>query len=131
VTARPRGSFQNCAGGLSPPRLQRYRASTPDPFRTRRGANACPESSKPDLTRILNADRPLTLASVARGAQPLVMADLARAAKGRAVFRRARRAGDARGDRLPRAGSRPKLQVIEIPRVGLPALRPRRARRCR
>ncbi len=34
-----------------------------------------------DLTRILKADRPLTLASVARGSQPLVMADLARAAK--------------------------------------------------
>ena len=40
----------------------------------------------PDLTRILSAKTPLTLASVARGAQPLVMADLARAAKGRAVF---------------------------------------------
>ena len=40
----------------------------------------------PDLSRILKADRPLTLASIARGAQPLVMADLARAAKGRAVF---------------------------------------------
>ena len=40
----------------------------------------------PDLSRILKADRPLTLASVPRGAQPLVMADLARAASGRAVF---------------------------------------------
>ena len=40
----------------------------------------------PDLSRILNAREPLTLASVARGAQPLVMSDLARAAKGRAVF---------------------------------------------
>ena len=33
----------------------------------------------PDLSRILAADRPLTLASLARGAQPLVMGDLARA----------------------------------------------------
>ncbi|MDG6079718.1 transcription-repair coupling factor [Erythrobacter litoralis] len=40
----------------------------------------------PDLSRILKADRSLTLAQVARGAQPLVMADLARAATGRAVF---------------------------------------------
>ncbi|PTR12117.1 MULTISPECIES: transcription-repair coupling factor [unclassified Novosphingobium] len=45
----------------------------------------------PDLTRILSARSPLTLASVARGAQPLVMADLARAAaaakaQGRCVF---------------------------------------------
>ena len=40
----------------------------------------------PDLSRILNATQPLTLAQVARGAQPLVMADLARASKGRAVF---------------------------------------------
>ncbi|ODU71336.1 MAG: transcription-repair coupling factor [Novosphingobium sp. SCN 66-18] len=40
----------------------------------------------PDLTRILSATVPLTLASVARGAQPLVLGDLARAAKGRAVF---------------------------------------------
>ncbi|MCP5391499.1 MAG: hypothetical protein H6920_07760, partial [Sphingomonadaceae bacterium] len=40
----------------------------------------------PDLNRILSANEPLTLSSIARGAQPLVMADLARAAKGRAVF---------------------------------------------
>ena len=40
----------------------------------------------PDLSNILNAREPLTLAQVARGAQPLVMADLARAAKKRAVF---------------------------------------------
>jgi len=40
----------------------------------------------PDLNRILSAKAPLTLSSVARGAQPLVMSDLARAAKGRAVF---------------------------------------------
>ena len=40
----------------------------------------------PDLSRILAAKSPLTLASLARGAQPLVMADLARASRGRAVF---------------------------------------------
>ena len=40
----------------------------------------------PDLTRILSAKTPLTLSSVARGAQPLVLADLTRAAKGRIVF---------------------------------------------
>jgi transcription-repair coupling factor (superfamily II helicase) len=40
----------------------------------------------PDLTRILSAKTPLTLAALARGAQPLVLADLARAAKGRVVF---------------------------------------------
>ena len=40
----------------------------------------------PDLSRILKAAHPLTLAQVARGAQPLVMADLARASTARAVF---------------------------------------------
>ncbi len=40
----------------------------------------------PDLSKILNAKTPLTLAGLARGAQPLVMADLARAVKTRAVF---------------------------------------------
>ena len=40
----------------------------------------------PDLSKILAAKTPLTLASLARGAQPLVLADLARAAKTRAVF---------------------------------------------
>ena len=40
----------------------------------------------PDLSKLLNAKSPLTLASLARGAQPLVLADLARAAPGRAVF---------------------------------------------
>ena len=40
----------------------------------------------PDFSKILSADKPLTLARVVKGSQPLVMADLARAAKGRAVF---------------------------------------------
>ncbi|MFA7603728.1 MAG: transcription-repair coupling factor [Novosphingobium sp.] len=68
----------------------------------------------PDLTRILSAKTPLTLASVARGAQPLVMADLARAAKGRAVFvapdeAAMRAVADAAGFFAP------ELEVVEFP----------------
>ncbi len=68
----------------------------------------------PDLSRILTAKTPLTMASVARGAQPLVLADLARAAKGRAVF-------IAADDAAMRAVSEtahyfaPELEVIEFP----------------
>ncbi|RJY08632.1 transcription-repair coupling factor [Aurantiacibacter aquimixticola] len=68
----------------------------------------------PDLSRILNADKPLTLAQVARGSQTLVMADIARAAKGRAVF-------IAPDDTAMRAVVdaahffAPELQVIEFP----------------
>ena len=68
----------------------------------------------PDLSRILKADTPLTLAQVARGAQPLVMADLARASKGRAVF-------IAPDDSAMRsivdaaAFFAPELEVIEFP----------------
>ncbi|MBH5322798.1 transcription-repair coupling factor [Aurantiacibacter sediminis] len=68
----------------------------------------------PDLSRILNASQPLTLAQVARGAQPLVLADIARAAKGRAVF-------IAPDDAAMRAVVdaahffAPELQVIEFP----------------
>lgn len=68
----------------------------------------------PDLARILKADRPLTLASVARGAQPLVMADLARAAKQRAVFI----APDEAAMRAVSDAARyfaPELEVIEFP----------------
>jgi transcription-repair coupling factor (superfamily II helicase) len=43
----------------------------------------------PDLSRILAARAPLTLASLARGAVPLVLADLARAAQGQKRGRRA------------------------------------------
>ena len=39
-----------------------------------------------NIDRLLAATKPLTLASLVRGAQPLVLADLARASKGRAVF---------------------------------------------
>ncbi|EDL48032.1 transcription-repair coupling factor [Erythrobacter sp. SD-21] len=68
----------------------------------------------PDLSRILKADHPLTLAQVARGAQPLVMADLARAGTGRAVF-------IAPDDAAMRSVSEaaqffaPELDVIEFP----------------
>ena len=68
----------------------------------------------PDLSRILTAQQPLTLAQVARGAQPLVMADLARAAKGRAVFVAA---DDAAMHAVAEAARffAPELQVIEFP----------------
>ena len=68
----------------------------------------------PDLNRILSAKTPLTLSSIARGAQPLVMADLARAAGGRAVF-------VAPDDAAMRAVAEaaqffaPELEVIEFP----------------
>lgn len=68
----------------------------------------------PDLTRILKAPQPLTLASVPRGAQPLVMADLARAATGRAVFI----APDEQAMRAIADAAQwfaPELQVIEFP----------------
>jgi len=67
-----------------------------------------------DFQRILAARAPLTLASVARGAQPLVLADLARAAKGRAVF-------IAPDDAAMRALAdaavyfAPEIEVIEFP----------------
>ncbi|MDG5748538.1 transcription-repair coupling factor [Qipengyuania sp. XHP0207] len=68
----------------------------------------------PDLSRILKASQPLTLAQVARGAQPLVMADLARASEGRAVFiapddAAMRNVADAA------AFFAPELEVIEFP----------------
>ncbi len=68
----------------------------------------------PDLSRILSAKSPLTLASVVRGAQPMVLADLARAAKKRAVF-------IAPDDAAMRAVTdaahffAPELDVIEFP----------------
>ncbi|MBO9499695.1 MAG: transcription-repair coupling factor [Novosphingobium sp.] len=68
----------------------------------------------PDFQAILSSKSPLTLASVARGAQPLVLADLARAAKGRAVFvapddAAMRAVADAAGYFAP------ELDVIEFP----------------
>ncbi len=73
----------------------------------------------PDLSRILTARLPLTLASLARGAQPLVLADLARAAHarskgGRAIFiapdeAAMRAVADAAGYFAP------ELEVIEFP----------------
>jgi transcription-repair coupling factor (superfamily II helicase) len=68
----------------------------------------------PDITRILSARTPLTLASLARGAQPLVLGDLARAVKGRAVFV----APDEQTMRAVTDAARwfaPELQVIEFP----------------
>jgi transcription-repair coupling factor (superfamily II helicase) len=68
----------------------------------------------PDFSRVLSANSPLTLASVARGAQPLVMADLARAAKGRAMFVAADEAAmRAVSDAVTFFA--PELQVIEFP----------------
>jgi len=72
-----------------------------------------------DFQRILKAKQPLTLSSVARGAQPLVLADLARATSqgpngGRAVFiapddAAMRAIGDAAGFFAP------EVEVIEFP----------------
>ncbi|WP_423142246.1 transcription-repair coupling factor [Parablastomonas sp. CN1-191] len=69
----------------------------------------------PDLARITASAAPLTLSSVARGAQPLVMADLARAAKsGRAVFVAADEA--AMRSVAEAAGFfAPEIEVIEFP----------------
>ena len=68
----------------------------------------------PDLNRILSAETPLTLSSVARGAQPLVMSDLARASKGRAVLI----APDEAAMRSVAEAAQffaPELDVIEFP----------------
>jgi transcription-repair coupling factor (superfamily II helicase) len=68
----------------------------------------------PDIPRILAAKAPLTLASLARGAQPLVMGDLARASRGRAVFV----APDEQAMSGVADAARwfaPELQVIEFP----------------
>ncbi|HSM54133.1 MAG TPA: transcription-repair coupling factor, partial [Erythrobacter sp.] len=68
----------------------------------------------PDLNRILSAMKPLTLTSVARGAQPLVMSDLARATNGRAVFI----APDEAAMRSVADAAKffaPELEVIELP----------------
>ncbi len=68
----------------------------------------------PDLNRILSAKAPLTLSSVARGAQPLVMADLARAASGRAIFVTI---NEAAMDAVAEAARflAPEVDVIEFP----------------
>lgn len=68
----------------------------------------------PDLSRILKASEPLTLAGIARGAQPLVMSDLARAASRRAVFI----APDANAMRAiaeAAAYFAPELEVLQFP----------------
>ena len=68
----------------------------------------------PELERITSAKAPLTLASVARGAQPLVMADLARAARNRAVLI----VPDAAAMRAVAEAAlyfAPELEVLEFP----------------
>ncbi len=67
-----------------------------------------------DLSRILAAKTPLTLASLARGAQPLVLADLARATKSRAVFIAADEAA-MRSISETAFYFAPELEVIELP----------------
>ena len=73
----------------------------------------------PDLNRILSATSPLTLASVARGAQPLVLADLARAAASKPSA--ARTVFIAADDAAMRAITEsaaffaPELEVVEYP----------------
>ena len=67
-----------------------------------------------DFSRILKADRQLTLAQVARGAQPLVMADLARAGTGRAVFIAPDETA-MRGIADSAQYFAPELEVIEFP----------------
>ncbi|MEE3154530.1 MAG: transcription-repair coupling factor, partial [Pseudomonadota bacterium] len=67
-----------------------------------------------DLSTILKARQPLTLAQVARGAQPLVMADLARASSGRAIFIAPDDAA-MRGVVDAATFFAPELEVIEFP----------------
>ena len=119
------------AVGLSeaPPAIPARKRRTGPPRVPARQDFRCPISR-----RILSARTPLTLASVPRGAQPLVMADLARAASHaeRAAARCSSRPTKRRCAALPtpRAISRPSCGD-RVSRVGLPALRPRRAPRCR
>ena len=68
----------------------------------------------PDISRILTAKTPLTLAAVSRGSQPLVLADLSRAAKGRAVFVAPDEAA-MRSVADAAAFFAPELEVIEFP----------------
>lgn len=67
-----------------------------------------------DIAKVLSAKSPLTLSSIARGAQPLVLADLARAAKGRAVFI-APDDGAARAIVESAAFFAPELDVLDFP----------------
>ncbi|MBB3953443.1 transcription-repair coupling factor [Novosphingobium sediminicola] len=70
-----------------------------------------------DISRILGAKSPLTLAGLSRGSQPLVLADLARAAShkgGRAVFVAADEAA-MRGIADVAHVFAPELEVIEFP----------------
>ena len=67
-----------------------------------------------DISRILNAERPLTLASVNDGAVPLVLSDIARAARGRTIYI----APDDAGMRAVAEAAEyfaPDLQTIQFP----------------
>ena len=77
-------------------------------------ADPVPDLTMPDIARILSATRPLTLSSLARGAQPLVMSDLARAAKTRAVFIAP---DDAAMRNISEAANffAPEIEIIEFP----------------
>ena len=77
-------------------------------------ADHLPDLTMPDIARILSATGPLTLSSLARGAQPLVMSDLARAAKTRAVFIAP---DEAAMRNISEAASffAPEIEVIEFP----------------
>ena len=67
-----------------------------------------------DLTRLLKADRPLTLAGVPLGFLPWLLADLARAAKGRAVFIAPDEA-EMRGLADSAAYFAPEIEVLSYP----------------
>ncbi|MHA7818122.1 MAG: transcription-repair coupling factor [Erythrobacter sp.] len=72
----------------------------------------------PDLSRILAATKPLTLASLPRGAQPLVMGDLARAAQMKGGQRAVFIAPDDAAMRSVADAARffaPEVEVLELP----------------
>ena len=80
------------------------------------------------LQRVLRASEPLTLASVPPGFLPWLAADLARAAHGsnraagRSSLPRTRRRCAALADTVPVFA--PEVEVLTLPGLGLPALRP-------
>lgn len=72
----------------------------------------------PDLSRILSATTPLTLAAVVRGSQPLVMADLARAVSAKSGARAVFVADSESAMRSVAEAAQffaPELEVIEFP----------------
>ena len=87
------------------------------------------------LQRVLRASEPLTLAGVPTGFLPLLAADLARAAHGSSKSGRAvviasdETAMRALAETVPLFA--PEVEVLTLPGVGLPALRPHLARAAR